>query len=131
MAALIDAKTVGAGFPNEGKIVRVTYDFAADGGAIADYDVLTAENDCVVMHLWTMSKASITSSDAVVMDLGKGAGGTEFHSDVVKGNLETDESIVGAGKIVELTAGEKIVFGVEAYAITAGKLEFVFQVFKK
>lgn len=131
MAVLANAKTVGSPFPNGSQIVRVTYDFAVDGGAIADYDVLTAEDAIVVKHLYTLSKASVTSSDAVAMDLGKNAGGTEFHSDVLKAALAEDAIIAGAGKVVELTAGEKIVFGVEAYAITAGKLEFVFEIYKK
>ncbi len=35
MAVLDKARTVGAPFGNESKLVTVTYDFSVDGGAVA------------------------------------------------------------------------------------------------
>lgn len=131
MAVLKDAKTVGATFPNAADIVKVTYDFSKDGGAIADYDVLVADSACIVEHVYTLGVENVTSADAIAIDLGKGAGGVEFHSDVLKAALEADDLISGAGKMVELTVGEKIVLGIEAFAATGGKFDMCFRVYKK
>lgn len=131
MATLVDAKTVGTVFPNAGELVRVKYDFSVDGGAIADYDVLIADSAVIVEHKWTLGIENLTSADAIAIDLGKGAGGVEFHSDVLKAALEADDIITGSAKVVELTAGEKIVLGIEAFAATAGKFEMAFMVYKK
>jgi len=133
MAVLADVKTVGPMFGNAQEIVRVTYDFAVDGGSIADYDVLVAGGDVIVELMDVDVKKAVTSSDAVVIDLGKGAGGVDFWSDVVKGNLTLDAQVPSAneGRHVELSSGEKIVLGVESFAITAGSLQFIFKCYSR
>lgn len=134
MAVLADKKTVGAPFSNAGELHRVAYDFAVDGGAIADFDVLVADGSMVVGFLYMDVKTAVTSAGLLVADLGKGAGGIEFKSDVAKATLVLD-AIIGpdAGEVryVELADTEKIVFGIEAAAATAGKIEFVFMVYKR
>jgi len=133
MAVLVDKKVVGAPFSNEAQLVRVTYDFAVDGGAIADYDVLEADGDILVEFLVADVKTAVTSADAILFDLGKGAGGGEFWTDVLKGTLILDAQVPSevAGAFVELADGEKIVMGVEAFAATAGKIQFLFRVYKR
>lgn len=129
--ALADKKTVGPTFPNAVEYVRVTYDFAADGGAIGDYDVLVASDACIVKLHHIESITAMTSSDAVNIDLGKGDGGVEFLSNALKASFAegaVQGGVAAAG--VRLAADEKIVLGVEAFAITAGKFEMVFEVMK-
>jgi len=81
MAVLADKKLGGAGFSNAKELVRVVYDFAVDGGAVADYDVFEADADCVVSLKHMAVKTAVTSGGSLVLDLGKSAGGTEFFSD--------------------------------------------------
>jgi hypothetical protein len=133
MAVLADKKVVGAPFGNASEIVRVTYDFAVDGGAVADYDVLEADSNILVQLVTADVKTAVTSADAILFDLGKGAGGGEFWTDVVKGTLLLDAQVVSevAGAVVELADGEKIVMGIEAFAATAGKITFTFLVYAR
>lgn len=129
MAVLVDKKTVGAGFSNAAEIVRVVYDFAVDGGSVADFDVLEADSACVVSLKHMAVKTAVTSGGSLVLDLGKSAGGTEFFSDKAVATL-TLASIhaPAAPAAVYLPAAGKIVMGIEAAAATAGKLEMVFEV---
>jgi hypothetical protein len=126
---LKDKKTVGAPFTNAVELVRVVYDFAEDTGAIADYDVLEAVDACVVSLKYMAVKTAVTSAGALVLDLGKGDGGTEFFSDKAVAALTLNSlHLTAAPAAVRLAAGEKVVMGIEAFAATAGKLEMVFEV---
>lgn len=131
MSVLVDKKVAGAGFSNEVQLVRVNYDFAVDGGAIADYDVLVADSACVVELSHVVGLAAVTSGGAVTVSLGKGAAGVEFLNAVLKATLGLNSLSFPATKAVVLAAGEKISLGVAVAAITAGKLEMVFRVYKK
>jgi siroheme synthase len=129
--ALKDKKLVGAPFVNGVDIVRVVYDFDVDSGAIADYDVLEAVEPCAVKVRHIQALEEITSADATNIDLGKNDGGTEFLSNAVKASFGTNAIQGGvAGAVVRLGAGDKVVMGIEAHAVTAGKIEFVFEVTK-
>lgn len=133
MAVLSDKKTSGAPFGNESKLVRVSYDFSVDGGSIADYDVLEADGAMLVELVNIDVETAVTSGGALVLDLGKGAGGTEFKSDLAVASMTLDAQIGAdtAGTIVELADAEKIVMGIEAAAATAGKLNMMFRVYKR
>lgn len=131
MAVLKDKQLAGGTFGNAVELVRVVYDFAKDTGAIADYDVIEAEGACVVKLKHMSVKTAVTSGGALVLDLGKSAGGTEFFSDKAVAALTLDSvHVTAAPAAVRLADGEKIVMGIEAFAATAGKLEMVFELTK-
>ena len=129
MALLKNKKIGGAGFPNAAEITRAVYDFAQDTGAIASYEVFEAQNDCVVSLKHMAVKAAVTLSGALTLDLGKGSAGTEILSNKAVATLTLDSIHVGAAP-VKLSAGDKICMNIEAFAATAGKLEFVLEVVK-
>jgi hypothetical protein len=133
MAVLADKKTVGAPFDGQSKLVKVEYNFAVDTGAQADYDVLEADGSMVVELVFAKVNTAVTSGGSLVMDLGKAAGGVEFFSDkaVAALTLDSMHQAVALTKAVELTDGEKIVMGIEAADATAGKIEFVFRIYKR
>jgi len=133
MAILKDKRNIASPFSNEAQLVRVSYDFANDGGAIADYDVLEAKSNCLVELVNIDVKTAVTGGAGAVVDLGKGAGGIEFKSDLAAVTIAVDTQIQAdtVGKIVELADTEKIVMGVEVGAITAGKVEFLFKVYSR
>ena len=129
MAVLADKKTLGAPFNNAAELVRVVYDFARDGGALADYDVFEAQSACVVQLKHMAVKTAVTSGGALVLDLGKNAGGTEFFSDKALAALTLNSLHVTSGPAaIRLAAGDKVVLGIEGAAATAGKLEIVLEV---
>lgn len=132
--ALANKKIVGAPFENDTDLVRVTYDFAADGGATGDYDVLEADGSCIVELEYLIVETEVDSAgDACVLDLGKGDGGTGYFSDLAEGSLAADaiNAPTAENRFIELTDGEKIVLGVEGEAATAGKFHMVFRIHKK
>ena len=93
---------------------------------------MEAKGACVVELAYMDVKVAVTSAGALVMDLGKDAGGVEFMSDKGKAAMTLDSlHKADAEAMVELAAGEKIVMGIEAAAATAGKLEFVFKVYAR
>lgn len=134
MAVLDNKKIVGGGFENEMQLVKVTYDFAVDGGSVADYDVLEADGACIVEFKFLEVETAATSGGSLVIDLGKAAGGTEFKSDLAVASVTADAVIgpdTAESKYVELADGEKIVMGFEAAAATAGKFHMVFAVYPR
>lgn len=133
MAVLADHKTIGASFGNASQLVRVTYDFAADTGAIADYDVITADGAMLVEYICTDVETALTCATDFDIDLGKTAGGVEWWSDNAKAVYAIDAQVnqATAGTILELADGEKIVLGVETAAITAGKMHMLFRVYAR
>lgn len=127
MALLKDKKTNGAGFPNAVEIIRVTYDFAQDTGAIASYEVFESQNDCVVSLRHMAVKAAVTSGGSLTLDLGKGSAGSEIISNKAVAAMTLGSLHVGAAP-VKLAAGEKISMNLKTAAATAGVLEFVLEV---
>jgi hypothetical protein len=134
MAVLAGHKTVGAPFGNGGDLVSVTYDFSVDGGAVADYDVLTADGSILVEYVVTDVKTALTCATDFAIDLGKAAGGIEFWSNNAKAVYALDAQVgpaAGEVKFVELADGEKIVMGIETAAATAGKMVMLFRIYKR
>jgi hypothetical protein len=129
MPVLKDKKKVGGGFANAAEMVRVEYDFAKDGGAIGNYDVLEADSACVVSLRHMAVKSAVTSGGAMTVDLGKNAGGTQFFSNKAVADLTLDSlHLTSAPAAVRLVAGDKVVMALEAFAATAGKVEMVFEI---
>lgn len=134
MAVLTDHKIVGGGFSNDADLVRVEYNFANDTGAIADYDVFTADSACLVEFIGADCQTALTATATSDMDLGKGAGGVEFLSSFDAGGGITADVQTAPdtpGLMVDLAVDEKIVMGIDTAAVTAGKLVFLFKVYAR
>jgi len=128
MANLAGHKTFGAPFSNEKEFVKVVYDFDVDGGAVSDIGVLTIDGDLVLTNFYANVITAVTSDGAPAIDLGIGAGGTEIWSDKAKGGLLIN-TIVGMDTVgnVRVADASVITLGIETAALTAGKIEFVFE----
>lgn len=129
MATLKGAKTVGAPFDNAVEVVRVMYDFSVDGGSVEDNTVLTASGVVLVRCIGTSTEVALTSGGAATVDLGKGASGTEF----ISTEAYTAFTLAGfvaseSAAFVKLADGEVINMGVATAALTAGKMEFIFEI---
>lgn len=124
---------VGGGFGNDSQLVTVRYDFDEDTGGQDDYVVFTADKACVVELSRMDIRTAGTSGGSMVMDLGKGAGGTEFKSDLAVASMTLDAQINAdtVGTKVLMAAGETIQMGIETADLTAGKFDFVFEIFAR
>jgi hypothetical protein len=129
MGTLVDRKYVGPQNNKDIEIVRVVWDFAVDGGEVEDNVVLTATGACVVkLNHVNVLTAVLATGGACAMSLGKGTGGVEFMSAVAKTTLVLDY-VVGSTGVVKLAAADTISMRTATNAATAGKLEFVFEVY--
>jgi len=133
MAVLNGHMTLGAPFSNASELVSITYDFSVDTGAVADYDVITADGNLLVELVNIDVEAALTSATDFAIDLGKDAGGVEFRSNSAKAVFALDAQVPAdtVGTIVELADGEKIVMGIETAAATAGKMHMMYRIYKR
>lgn len=125
-----DKKTIGPSFPNAAEIVRVVYDFAVDGGAIGALDAIEATDTCVVSMKHAHVISAVTSDGAVEFSIGSEANTNEFLNAEVKADLAENDVLSSVGSKVRLVSGDKIQLDIAVAAITAGKVEFVFEVVK-
>ena len=129
--SLTAKKTVGVPFSNDFDMIRVEYDFDADGGALGDYDVLELEDDAMVELVSANVETALTSAGAAVLDLGVGDGGTEIWSDNAYTDFTEGAAVLAdAFGVIKVAAGGKIVLGIEGAALTDGKFSMVFKVYR-
>ena len=127
--ALQDKKTEAAGFSNKEELRRVTYDFAEDGGSQGDYDIYEAQGAQAVRVKMVQVEDALTSGGSAVIDCGKGDGGAEYLSDEGFASFSAGAVVnVATSDYVKLADGEKIVMGIEAADLTAGKMVFLLDV---
>lgn len=128
MANVQDHKTVGAPASNEERIVRVTYDFAEDGGAIGDLGLITANGELMITKFAMFVETAVTSAGAATMDAGVTGATDQFLNGVAKATLVADyaarEDAIGDLPAV-LANGEQVTMSLADAAWTAGKVHFV------
>lgn len=129
MAVVKNAKTVGAPFSNTVEVVRVIYDFSVDTGAVADYTLFTASGACLVRCIGADVIAACTSGGSATLELGKGASGAEF----ITAEAYTSFTLAGfyaseSAAFVKLADTNVINLGIAGAALTAGKIEFIFEI---
>lgn len=144
MAALANAKTVGAPFSNAIETFSVVYDYALDGAMASPLDVITAEDDVVIVGFHAKVLTACTSGGSAVLDVGISGGDLDLLLDAVAVGALTANSLHIPPHLltegtpntyspqlpVKLASGEKIVADTTTASFTAGKIEFVFSVMK-
>lgn len=125
MVVTADHKKVDV-FSNEVYMVKGVYDFAKDGGAIAVYDLFTANEAIVIHQAFTKVKTAVTSGGAATVEIGIKAGDTDallaatapaglLINTVLDGAAASERLLVAADAIIALE--------VKVAALTAGKIE--------
>ncbi len=128
MPVLKNAKVVGAPFSNKNDIVRVIYDFSVDGGQIEDNTVFTADGVVLVKCIGAYVHVAPVGTGATI-DLGKGASGVQFISTEAITSFTLNAFYASeSANFITLADGEVINMGVATAALTAGKLEFIFEI---
>jgi len=129
MAAVKGAKVVGAPFDNKVEVVRVIYDFAVDGGEVEDNTLLTADGSILVRCIGVDVIAALTSGGSATVEVGKGTSGAEF----ITAEAYTSFTLAGfyaseSAAFAKLATTNVINMGIAGAALTAGKMEFIFEI---
>lgn len=140
MATLVKHKSIGPAFQKEEEIVRVVYDFAADGGAMSALDIMTAASDIIItsFHAYVKTagvsggsatlKVGITGDDDVFMTTTQGA-----VANLTLGAMIAPVPVLTEGTPntiamplpVKLASGAKVLQTIGGATLTAGKVEYV------
>lgn len=123
-------KTLGRGFSNEVKMVKLTYDFALDGGAETDTYVLgTAGGKILILDACVHVENACTSGGSATLALGIDGGDVDAFLDTTSGavaNLVDDfTEKETAGQKLVVADGGKIEAAIGTAALTAGKVNLV------
>lgn len=141
MAAVADVKVIGAPFGNAEQMVRVTYDFAADAGAVGALDLLETKQAIVITDFYVRGITVLDSAaDGTSIDVGVHGGDTDLLLD------GTAEATFAANALIKpfivegdpnvlplpfvLAANGKIIQTIVDEALTSGKCEYFFKYHK-
>jgi hypothetical protein len=119
----------GAPFSNQKEIIRRTYDFSLDAGALADeYTLVNFSDACAVRLIGISVETAFTSAGAATIDCGLAGGtGTEFLNAEGKASFSAGAFVAGVADYIAVAAGEDIEMDIGTAALTAGKGEFIFE----
>lgn len=119
----------GAPFSNESIIIRRTYDFALDGGATADtYKLVDFPDGAACRLVGVVCKTALTSGGAATISLGLAGGtGAEMLSAEAFGSFAAANDFVAGIAGATGVVADDIVMSIGTAALTAGKLEFIFE----
>lgn len=140
MAQVVDKKLSNGGFDNAESIVRVTYDFSKDAGAVGVLDLFEAQGDMVITEFYANVKTACTSGGSMTLDVGVVGGDTDILADDIAVASLTAESfhippvVEGTPNVLalpmKLASGGKVAMQIKTAALTAGKIEFVLKFMK-
>lgn len=121
------AKTFGQGFSNELSYMKLTYDFAVDGGAFADSAVIgTTAGKIMVVHSRVHVETACASLGSATLIMGVVGGDTDAFLDLTSGAVAslTDDSVhqETAGQGIVLADGAQIAADIGTADLTAGKV---------
>lgn len=131
MAELKAAKTVAPAFRNELCRERVVYDFAVDGGAQGDFDILKAGKAILVNRIVVNVLAAVTGT-GTKLTVGK-TGATTASIDATAGdlaNINADTKAIASSSPMKVPANASVTMSITAAAMTAGKLEFIVEYYQ-
>ena len=124
------------GFPNQLEYLRVSYDFAADTGAVGTYDLMIASSRILIVHAHLTVKTACTSGGSATVIYGI-TGATSRFMNVTQGavaNLTANATILplaveGTPNVLPtpiiMAVNDKLLMTVATAALTAGRIEFV------
>ena len=128
----VSDKKTASGAPSSigSQMYSVTYDFTKDGGTSADTRVLIEFKDALAIRMVAArGKTAVTSGGAATISLGVAAG-SEFLSTEAIASFAAGAIVnqTTAGEFYKVEDDEKIVMSIGTADLTAGKVEFLFEV---
>lgn len=131
MATVVDyklMKTWGAA-PER---VTIEYDFAKDGGAVAALDLLKVKEASIVEMAYMKVKTTCTSAGSATVSIGATSDVAGMVAATAVASLTAGAVIYGAALDAshKLAADAVIQMDIAVAALTAGKIEVVFDIYK-
>jgi hypothetical protein len=150
MATLKDSKTIGPPFRYTSELIRVTYDFANDGGIATAKDVLIADTAFIIKSFYFVVKTTCVGASGT-LDIGVSGGATTVLAPAVPVASLVAGFVYAPAPVTTIVLGEgtpntitsvthalpfplyiatsgKIVMETNTTAFTAGKIELVFEI---
>lgn len=124
MAAVAGYKSNQYVFSNGVEHVEITYDFAADGGAVSSLDLLQVKEACVVELAYYKVKTACTSAGSATVACGV-SGGAGIVAATAVASLTSGAVIVPAAQPTKLAADAVVQLTIATAALTAGKIVVV------
>ena len=123
MADAAKLRSDSAGWDNESKTIRGVYNFADDGGAQGDFNLITFDGDVIVTSFYlhvTTAFAGATSAYQAGID-----GGTEVAPNTAVGSMTADAVIAQTQAPFRVASGSQLTFSIDTADATAGACEVV------
>jgi hypothetical protein len=122
-------KKLGQGFSNEEQMVKLTYNFAVDGGATTDTYRLAKVNDKILVTDAIVHVETACAGSGAVVTIGAETADADGFLDATSGavaNLVDDFTEKEAtGQKLVIGAGDYITLAITTGALTAGKINLV------
>jgi hypothetical protein len=126
------AKKIGPEFMVAETLVRKTWEFAVDGGAVGTVELFEADGDVVLTHFHAYVKTTCTSGGSATVALGI-TGTTDLFVNTTEGAVAnlTANAVLKPNALADLptrlASGSKVLMTIGTAALTAGKIEVVVQ----
>jgi hypothetical protein len=133
MASVKAAKRIGGAFTNAKEIFRVIYDFAQDGGAAGALTLATAQEDCVVSDFMAVVKTTCTSGGSATVQVGQTSDDDAFLTATAVASLTAGTVFQENGAFnskMKLASGAVLTQTIATAALTAGKIEYTFELMR-
>jgi hypothetical protein len=134
IAALDKYKTHATGFgaPCGPEIVEIEYDFAKDGGAVGQYDIIKAKEKCHIRLAALKIDTTCTSGGAATVGVGKSGDLAGVVAATAVASLVADAVILGATPDAShvMAVDDVLYLDIATAALTAGKLRVTLEIFK-
>lgn len=133
MSDLKDHATVGAPMSNAEEVVRVTYDFADDGGATGPMNILAAKDGLLITGFHMFVEEAVTSDGSATLSVGPTGAPAKFVNGVGKATL-TQNYVVREDAANDLphylADGQSIIQTIGLAPLSGGKIHYTFKVMK-
>jgi hypothetical protein len=124
-------KTLGELFSNEVQTVKLTYDFAQDGGGVGNIDLATFARKAIVLRGVVHVETACTSGDAATVAIGINDTDADAFTTTTTGavaNLVDDAVLYVATTNAHVAQVDDTVrLAIGAHALTAGKINVIIQ----
>lgn len=133
MASVVNAQVAKEwGAPAAAGYMAVVYDFSKDAGAVGQLDLFTADEQVLVKFAYARVLTTCTSGGSATVSVGKAADLAGIIGSTAVASLVAGAVIIGsapdASNVVAAAAAVKMDIGTAA--LTAGKIEFCFELVK-
>jgi hypothetical protein len=128
MATIKGLRKAGAPLNNQLTVAHAVYDFAVDGGAATDYNLIEIDGDCVLHRWWAVVETAVASTGSATIGAGYTGTLTAFQSAVAKTtyvqNYVAKPDSVTGDVPVRLTDGAYLTMTIATAPLNAGKIHF-------